>query len=229
MSRTALALGVLAAFLMAGPASAAMNLDPGLELWSIGAFDPADDFLELDNYQYFWNADNRVRITREETEVYEGNYACRLGGTDNWTSPYGSSQHGTGICTDDFTKAMFGGDGGTVMVSFKYKVVVAASSGWEGLRADLATGLPVDPWGGQFANGDSIAPTAVSADWETYNFSHVLAAGDPDTFHVNVMNWGGYAQNGAAIVIDDLQVTPEPATMALLSIGGAALILRRRK
>jgi hypothetical protein len=40
-------------------------------------------------------------------------------------------------------------------------------------------------------------------------------------------NWG--AASGQAPTLDDLNATPEPATMSLLAIGGLLMIRRRRR
>ncbi len=65
---------------------------------------------------------------------------------------------------------------------------------------------------------------------EVLNVNFASGRSNATTTHALEWNTGTYAQgSGYHALIDNVGVTPEPATMALLSIGGLVVLARRRR
>jgi len=76
-------------------------------------------------------------------------------------------------------------------------------------------------WSGYWWGGGANVSSATATNWTPFTFDITVTTPAQWNFVVK-----GYA-GSAAFLVDNVAVTPEPATMALLGLGG--LLLRRRK
>ncbi|MCB9852570.1 MAG: PEP-CTERM sorting domain-containing protein [Phycisphaerales bacterium] len=65
--------------------------------------------------------------------------------------------------------------------------------------------------------------------YQLFGFTGIVAAPGSDAAQVDIrMNGGAFDGSDGLIYIDDVTLTPEPGSLALLAIGGMALLRRRR-
>lgn len=133
---------------------------------------------------------------------------------------------------------------GTWSADTNYEVTV-----WIGQRGTAGSWLVGELWGGGtsgYGGPDVSLWDNVGATWVDYHWFNVAdlggsLSGDVSwTFNTSAFNadgltegapmWLRLAADGAAdMQIDNVRVTPEPATLALLSLGGVALLRRRKQ
>lgn len=69
----------------------------------------------------------------------------------------------------------------------------------------------------------------LTSTYQSFGFSNIVAAPGSDAALVDIrMNGGAFDGSDGLIYVDDVTLTPEPTTLALLCIGGLAMIRRRR-
>jgi hypothetical protein len=143
---------------------------------------------------------------REVGQIIYGPSISGLMNTSRWTAPtagdYQITAVFTGQCAD---QASFGGTIATVSVLKNQ--VEEWSAGLSGFVGTLAN---------NFTDGFGDAPS------QTYNGILTLAQGDTLDFTMVTVNGNNRAMGM------DIQIVPEPMTMALLGLGSLALIRRRR-
>ena len=86
-------------------------------------------------------------------------------------------------------------------------------------------GLKVEAWGANVLlgnSGDVNAPGAF-ADWTTFTFDWAVPLGTDKMIFVPL--WG----SASTVGFDNVGVVPEPATLGLLGIGAAAMVVIRRR
>lgn len=93
------------------------------------------------------------------------------------------------------------------------------------LVGTAAGGLKVEAWGGSTLLGHSgdVLAAGPSATWQTLTFDWAVPAGTEKMIFVPL--WGA----NSTIGYDNVGVVPEPATLGLLGIGAATMLLIRRR
>ena len=109
----------------------------------------------------------------------------------------------------------------TYNASLAFNEAAVAGGGWAGVTA----GLEFFDSGGAWISGNYPNLWDTGGSWTTYNFATIAPAGAVNA-QFKLDSWAG---GGGAVTayIDNVSITPEPATMVLLGIGG--LVALRRK
>jgi PEP-CTERM motif len=70
---------------------------------------------------------------------------------------------------------------------------------------------------------------SLSGTYQSFGFTGIVAAPGSDAALVDIrVNGGAFDGSDGLIYVDDVSMTPEPGSLILLSLGGIALIRRRR-
>jgi len=200
---------------VAAPAMATINLNPGFEL---GAGTDADNWLELAGGGGPGTATHRVGT---EPESGDWHMMLRLGGDGSPSFAEAQNLTATGSVTPgelyDFTvDAKRVGPLGVSVVVF-IEVQWLDSDGSHGGGVKGSSGLQ-----GIFGT--------LSETYQPYGFTGITPAAGSDAALIKLLVQGGaVAGNSATVFFDNAAlVVPEPASFALV-LAGAALVLRRRR
>ncbi len=206
-------LAAVACFALSSSAWATVNLNPGFEL---GAGGDADNWNEL-----YFGGGSGTTAERVDVEPASGDWhmMLHLAGTD----PSGSHSEAQnqsplfsvtpGDLYDFSFEAKRVGPLGVSVVAF-YQVQWLDSDGSAGGGVKGST--PLTMFSG-----------SLSESYQTFGFTGLAAAADSDAALIKVYLDGGAVEGASATVyVDDVALTPEPASLAIMIIGAA--MLRRR-
>lgn len=122
-------------------------------------------------------------------------------------------------------------------ISFDLYAPVAFTGSYDSLGFSI--GSRTADWSGQtwgnFGSGSYTTFTGADGNtWYHYDVAYTTTAlANPAAFYLGFFNNNDSVDNGKAVYIDNIQAlatpTPEPSTMALAAMGGAALLFFRRR
>lgn len=114
---------------------------------------------------------------------------------------------------------------------------VLASPGWTPTTSGYISGTPIiyaDNWGEAVFTPEMMLPSSVSADMNAVNFNITVQTWTDETgasgsYKLDGTNqiWPAQALD-TTIRFDNIYIVPEPTTIALLALGGLALLRRKR-